>query len=230
MGFQFNHVGGGTKTRRPITLHMKYNAACVQPNCYLVTEDCGDQPVTLEELQVPALRLASHGMISAQSAGLSRMHALTRLLMLQEHIESENQRLEREQQFWAKEIVVKIEYKCAPSPAPWRVPSLAGSDGGLGAGTVQACRSWTCQVLLPGCLWHDVLVSSRARMWELARQAWHESLVDCGMHLKLCASAAQPAAASTGAGLSAAAQPAQALSGHWPNTGALVADKPSVQG
>ena len=28
MGFQFNHVGGGTKTRRrPITLHMKYNSA-----------------------------------------------------------------------------------------------------------------------------------------------------------------------------------------------------------
>ena len=52
MGFQFNHVGGGTKTRRPITLHMKYNSACVQPNCYLVTEDFGEQEVSLEELQV----------------------------------------------------------------------------------------------------------------------------------------------------------------------------------
>lgn len=52
MGFQFNHVGGGTKTRRPITLHMKYNAACVQPNCFLSTEDYGEQEVTLEELQV----------------------------------------------------------------------------------------------------------------------------------------------------------------------------------
>ena len=52
MGFQFNHVGGGTKTRRPITLHMKYNAACVQPNCFLITEDYGEQEVTLEELQV----------------------------------------------------------------------------------------------------------------------------------------------------------------------------------
>ncbi len=52
MGFQFNHVGGGTKTRRPITLHMVYNSACVQPNCYLVTEDYGEQEVTLEELQV----------------------------------------------------------------------------------------------------------------------------------------------------------------------------------
>jgi len=52
MGFQFNHVGGGTKTRRPITLHMKYNSACVQPNCFLITEDYGEQEVTLEELQV----------------------------------------------------------------------------------------------------------------------------------------------------------------------------------
>ena len=52
MGFQFNHVGGGTKTRRPITLHMKYNGACVQPHCFLLTEEFGEQEVTLEELQV----------------------------------------------------------------------------------------------------------------------------------------------------------------------------------
>ena len=35
--------------------------------------------------------------------------------LVQEHIESENARLEREQQFWAKEIVVKIEYKYCPN-------------------------------------------------------------------------------------------------------------------
>ena len=52
MGFQFNHVGGGTKTRRPITLHMKYNSGCVQPTCYLMLEDVGEQEVSLEELQV----------------------------------------------------------------------------------------------------------------------------------------------------------------------------------
>ena len=51
MGFQFNHVGGGTKTRRPITLHMKYNPSCPQPHCYLVTEDLGEQSIPLEELQ-----------------------------------------------------------------------------------------------------------------------------------------------------------------------------------
>lgn len=54
MGFQFNHVGGGTKTRRPITLHMKYNSACVQPVCFLVTEDAGEAELSLEELQVRA--------------------------------------------------------------------------------------------------------------------------------------------------------------------------------
>lgn len=54
MGFQFNHVGGGTKTRRPITLHMKYNAMCEEPRCYLITEDRPprEEEKTLEELQV----------------------------------------------------------------------------------------------------------------------------------------------------------------------------------
>ena len=33
----------------------------------------------------------------------------------QEHIEAENGRLEREQQFWAKEIIIKIEYKFCPN-------------------------------------------------------------------------------------------------------------------
>ncbi|KAK9814730.1 hypothetical protein WJX72_010634 [[Myrmecia] bisecta] len=98
MGFQFNHVGGGTKTRRPITLHMKYNSACVQPNCFLLTEDYGEQEVSLEELQ--------------------------------EHIEVENARLEREQQFWAKEIVVKIEYKFCPNLTIIDTPGLISAAPG----------------------------------------------------------------------------------------------------
>jgi len=54
MGFQFNHVGGGTKTRRPITLHMKYNALCSEPRCFLITEDMPpiEEEKRLEELQV----------------------------------------------------------------------------------------------------------------------------------------------------------------------------------
>jgi len=93
MGFQFNHVGGGTKTRRPITLHMIYNASCVEPECSLVTDDQGDVEVTLEELQ--------------------------------EYIEAENQRLEQEHnQFWAKEIVVKMEYKYCPNLTIIDTPGL----------------------------------------------------------------------------------------------------------
>ena len=34
---------------------------------------------------------------------------------MQDYIENENGRLEREQQFWSKEIVVKIEYKYCPN-------------------------------------------------------------------------------------------------------------------
>ena len=33
----------------------------------------------------------------------------------QEYIENENARLEREHQFWQREIVVKIEYKFCPN-------------------------------------------------------------------------------------------------------------------
>ena len=35
--------------------------------------------------------------------------------MVQEYIENENARLDREAQFWSKEIVVKIEYKFCPN-------------------------------------------------------------------------------------------------------------------
>ena len=33
MGFQFNHVGGGTKTRRPIALQMQYHPDKEEPAC-----------------------------------------------------------------------------------------------------------------------------------------------------------------------------------------------------
>uniref|UniRef100_A0A383VV88 Dynamin-type G domain-containing protein n=1 Tax=Tetradesmus obliquus TaxID=3088 RepID=A0A383VV88_TETOB len=98
MGFQFNHVGGGTKTRRPITLHMKYNKDAVQPCCFLMTEDAGEQEVTLEELQ--------------------------------EHIHHENARLEEEQRFWSKEIVVRIEYKYSPNLTIIDTPGLISAAPG----------------------------------------------------------------------------------------------------
>ena len=108
MGFQFNHVGGGTKTRRPITLHMKYNSSCVQPVCYLASdgEGGGDVEMTLEELQ--------------------------------EYIEAENARLEREAQFWAKEVVVRIEYKYCPNLTIIDTPGLIAAAPGRRNHALQA--------------------------------------------------------------------------------------------
>ena len=81
MGFQFNHVGGGTKTRRPITLHMKYNSACVQPNCFLVTEDYGEQELTLEELQVGAADHRPQTLEDHGPAGESGNRAVAKLVV-----------------------------------------------------------------------------------------------------------------------------------------------------
>ena len=69
MGFQFNHVGGGTKTRRPITLHMQYNAGCVQPQCFLVTEDFGDQEVTLDGVLVFAQAMSKTLLLAVEDLG-----------------------------------------------------------------------------------------------------------------------------------------------------------------
>ncbi|GLC37302.1 hypothetical protein PLESTF_000486000 [Pleodorina starrii] len=52
MGFQFNSVGGGTKTRRPIAINMKYNGSCSTPSCFLKLQDgVTEQALTLAELQ-----------------------------------------------------------------------------------------------------------------------------------------------------------------------------------
>lgn len=54
-GFQFNHVGGRTKTRRPITLHMKFNPPdCNSPLCHLLSDSDPSiaQEKSLQQLQV----------------------------------------------------------------------------------------------------------------------------------------------------------------------------------
>lgn len=56
MGFQFNHVGGGTKTRRPITLHMKYNPDCESPLCFLVSDS---DPTLMEQNSLEAIQVFS---------------------------------------------------------------------------------------------------------------------------------------------------------------------------
>ena len=106
MGFQFNHVGGGTKTRRPIAINMKYNALCHEPRCYLMKEDSVEEEMSLEDLQ--------------------------------EHIEGENRRLEAEHGFWAKEIVVKIEYKYCPNLTIIDTPGLISAAPGRKGSSAQA--------------------------------------------------------------------------------------------
>lgn len=109
MGFQFNHVGGGTKTRRPITMHMKYNADCAQPRCFLVSED---QPHREKEQSLDEI---------------------------QAYIESENKRLEGETcQFSAKEIILKIEYKFCPNLTIIDTPGLISAAPGLKNETLQS--------------------------------------------------------------------------------------------
>ncbi|KAF3784519.1 Dynamin-like protein [Nymphaea thermarum] len=101
MGFQFNHVGGGTKTRRPITLHMKYNALCEEPLCHLVSE--GD-PMLSEEKSLDEI---------------------------QAHIEAENMRLERDAcQFSTKEITIGVEYKYCPNLTIIDTPGLVAPAPG----------------------------------------------------------------------------------------------------
>ncbi|XP_060175860.1 dynamin-like protein ARC5 isoform X2 [Lycium barbarum] len=95
MGFQFNHVGGGTKTRRPITLHMKYNPEFDTPLCHLLNDS--DPSVSQEKS----------------------------LQEIQAYIEAENMRLEKETcQFSAKEIIIKIEYKYCPNLTIIDTPGL----------------------------------------------------------------------------------------------------------
>jgi GTPase SAR1 family protein len=51
MGFQFNQVGGGTKTRRPVALRMQYNPSCTQPLCFLTLENGREEQRSLADIQ-----------------------------------------------------------------------------------------------------------------------------------------------------------------------------------
>ena len=94
MGFQFNQVGGGTKTRRPVALRMQYNPRCAHPRCFLVGDDGIERPKSLNEIQ--------------------------------EYIESENRRLEKDpvRSFDGREINVRMEYKYCPNMILIDTPGL----------------------------------------------------------------------------------------------------------
>ncbi|KAK2986927.1 hypothetical protein RJ640_009070 [Escallonia rubra] len=109
MGFQFNHVGGGTKTRRPITLHMKYNPDAHSPLCHLVSDS--DPSLSHEKS----------------------------LQQIQVYIEAENMRLEHEPcQFSAKEIIIRVEYKYCPNLTIIDTPGLVAPAPGRKNRALQA--------------------------------------------------------------------------------------------
>jgi len=114
MGFQFNQVGGGTKTRRPIALRMQYNPRCAEPKCFLQGEDGVERAKSLAEIQ--------------------------------EYIDSENSRLERDpvRCFDPREINIRMEYKYCPNMILIDTPGLIaaprvprGRDSGRGANMQQ---------------------------------------------------------------------------------------------
>ncbi|BAT73998.1 hypothetical protein VIGAN_01157700 [Vigna angularis var. angularis] len=109
MGFQFNHVGGGTKTRRPITLHMKYDPQCESPSCHLVSDT---------------------------DPSLSHHKSLPQI---QAFIEAENARLEQDSsQFSAKEIIIRVEYKYCPNLTIIDTPGLIAPAPGRRNRALQA--------------------------------------------------------------------------------------------
>jgi GTPase SAR1 family protein len=94
MGFQFNQVGGGTKTRRPVALRLQYNPLCNEPRWFLVCDDGVERPMTLVDIQ--------------------------------DYIERENKRLERDpmRSFDPREINIRMEYKRCPNMILIDTPGL----------------------------------------------------------------------------------------------------------
>uniref|UniRef100_A0A0E0FA45 Dynamin-type G domain-containing protein n=2 Tax=Oryza meridionalis TaxID=40149 RepID=A0A0E0FA45_9ORYZ len=104
MGFQFNHVGGGTKTRRPVALHLRFNPRCHVPRCRLLAgSGAGDDEDEEAGVAGRAMPLAD----------------------IQAYIEAENMRLENDpSQFSEKEIIIRIEYKHCPNLTIIDTPGL----------------------------------------------------------------------------------------------------------
>lgn len=112
MGFQFNEVGGGTKTRRPVALRMQYNPSYDEPVWFLVGDDGVERPADLDQIQ--------------------------------DYINRENQRLERDpmRSFDVREINVRMEYKNCPNMILIDTPGLIAAPripkGRTGAGAALA--------------------------------------------------------------------------------------------
>jgi hypothetical protein len=60
---------------------------------------------------------------------------------LQEYIHNENQRLEEEQQFWSKEVVVRIEYKFCPNLTIIDTPGECAGQAAGPCSPTSSCQS-----------------------------------------------------------------------------------------
>lgn len=100
MGFQFNQVGGGTKTRRPIALRMQFNPSCTSPLCFLTMENGKEEQKSLTEIQ--------------------------------DYIENENKRLERDptRYFDPREINIRMEYRYCPNMMVIDTPGMLHAPKG----------------------------------------------------------------------------------------------------
>ena len=108
MGFQFNAVGGGTKTRRPVALRMQYNPRCHSPRCYLLDDEDGvERPKSLSEIQE---------YIDRENSKLERNSVKC---------------------FDSKEIQIRMEYKYCPNMILIDTPGLIAASRGAKSGNVK---------------------------------------------------------------------------------------------
>lgn len=113
MGFQFNAVGGGTKTRRPVALRMQYNPRCHSPRCFLLEDDGVERPKSLSEIQ----------------EYISREN---------DKLEKDSVRC-----FDSREIQIRMEYKYCPNMILIDTPGLIASSRGAKSGNVKQRSLYT---------------------------------------------------------------------------------------
>lgn len=133
MGFQFNQVGGGTKTRRPIALRMQYNPRCAHPRCFLQGDDGIERPKSLSEIQ---------NYIEAENRRLEK---------------------DPVRSFDAREINVRMEYKYCPNMILIDTPGLISAPRLRRDGSTSGAANPQQRALLAAAREAERLVVSKMR-------------------------------------------------------------------
>ena len=133
MGFQFNQVGGGTKTRRPIALRMQYNPRCAHPRCFLQGDDGIERPKSLSEIQ---------NYIEAENRRLEK---------------------DPVRSFDAREINVRMEYKYCPNMILIDTPGLISAPRLRRDGSTSGAANAQQRALLAAAREAERLVVSKMR-------------------------------------------------------------------